>query len=229
MKHILLPIAMLANLAMANPIIERAPELVERASTSISELATVSLLNREPAKYNPHLTNQKTPNPQFDDIPANPVPSLSPIPDPYHDLGLVFVYNMQGTHSGVRPHSPPNYLANGPATTWPGTVFFTNINTNATSFDVDSFYFGCLVVTNPLLSTACGISAAAYATGSGVNVGSKSFAFKPDSSTSATMVKANFGGVFNGLEQVALTLTSSAAAVNSTILVIDDIKYVVHV
>lgn len=52
MKHVLLPIAVVANLAMTTPIIERAPELVERTSGAISELATVSELNCAPANYN---------------------------------------------------------------------------------------------------------------------------------------------------------------------------------
>ena len=136
---------------------------------------------------------------------------------------------MQGTLSGVRPHSPPNYAANGPATEWPGTVIFTNINTNATSFDLQSFYFGCLVATDTLLSTACGFTAGAYATGSGLHVGETSFEYKPGSLTNATMMEASFGSDFSGLEEVALTLTSSAATVENTILVIDSIKYVVHV
>ena len=136
---------------------------------------------------------------------------------------------MRGTLSGVRPQSPPNYAANGPATDWPGEVIFTNIKTNATSFDFHSFYYGCLVATNTLLSTACAFTAGAYAAGSGVQVGSTSFAYQPGSSTNAAMMKASFGSTFNGLEEVALTLTSSAATVANTILVIDSISYVVHV
>lgn len=48
MKHVLLPIAVVANLAMTTPIVERAPELLERTSGSISELATLSELNGRP-------------------------------------------------------------------------------------------------------------------------------------------------------------------------------------
>lgn len=136
---------------------------------------------------------------------------------------------MQGTLSGVRPQSPPNYAANGPATDFPGNVIFTNINTNAKSFDLHSFYYGCLVATDTLLSTACALTAGAYATGSGDHVGSRSFEYNPGSLTNATMMEASFGSTFSGLEEVALTLTSSAATVNNTILVIDSIKYVVHI
>lgn len=136
---------------------------------------------------------------------------------------------MQGTLTGVRPHSPPNYAANGPSTEWPGIIFFTNINTNATSFDVRSFYFGCLVAADTLLATACAIKVSAYQSGSGIDLGSTSFEFSPKSLTNATMVKASFGGLFKGLEQVVLNLTESAATVADTLLVVDSIEYVVHV
>ena len=86
-----------------------------------------------------------------------------------------------------------------------------------------------MVATDTLLSTACAITAGAYATGSGVHVGSQSFKYKPGSLYNATMVEASFGSIFEGLEEVALTLTSSAATVENTILLIDSIKYVVHV
>ena len=174
--------------------------------------------------------------PQFDDLTPNPVPSLNSVPVPYHNLNFSsFIFRAAGTDgiaAGVVPESAPNYAANGAVSrTRDPTPMFTIQGTNATSFDLGSFYYGCLTTTeteNVQVSTACTFTVAGSKAGRGAQVGPTSFTFSPSSLTNAEMMEAAFGGAYRGLEEVTLALTSSSATVALTVLLADSVQYVVH-
>lgn len=209
MKYTLFLIAA-ANLAVTQPITESAFELVGRNPVSLSELAA------------------------FDDLTSNPVPALNLVPVPYHNLNFSsFGFQAAGTDgiaAGVVPESAPNYAANGPLSPT-RTPMFTTQGTNATSFDLETFDYGCLVATeteNAHASTDCTFTVTGFKASNGAKVGPTSFQFSPNSLTSATMMEATFGGAYSGLKEVTLALTSSPATVALTVLLVDSVKYVVH-
>ena len=108
---------------------------------------------------------------------------------------------------------------------------FTTQGTNATSFDLESFYLGCLVATetsNAQVATACTVTVTGVKASGGAKVGPTSFTFSPDSLTNVTMVEAGFGSAYWGLKEATLAVTKSAATPALTVLLVDEVKYIVH-
>lgn len=172
---------------------------------------------------------------QFDELTPGAVPVLNTVPVPYHNLNFSSLnYQAAGTDGiapGVVPASEPNYAANGPLVA-SRTPMFTIQGTNATSFDLESFDYGCLVsdeTENVQVSTACTFTVTGVKASGGATVGPTSFTFSPDSLTDAAMMEATFGSTWSGLEEATLALTSSPVTVALTVLLADSIKYVVHV
>ena len=79
------------------------------------------------------------------------------------------------------------------------------------------------------LSTACRFSVTGFKASNGKKIGSPvSFSYSPTSETNATMMEAKFGSAYSGLKEAVLMLTESPVTINLTVLVVDSVKYVVH-
>ena len=181
------------------------------------------------------LTGSRLHNKQFDNLTASPVPVLNTLTVPYDNLNFSsFVFQSAGTAglaAGVVPESKPNYIANGPLS--PNRIpTFSIQGTGAASFDLQSFYYGCLDSTesaNVQLSTKCTFTVTGFKASNGKAVGPPvSFSYTPGSETEAVMMKASFGSQYVGLKEARLALTASPVTVNLTVLVVDDVKYIVH-
>ena len=79
------------------------------------------------------------------------------------------------------------------------------------------------------LATKCTFAVTGVKASNGKAVGPPvSFSYAPSSETEAGMMKASFGSQYGGLKEARLALTASPVTVNLTVLVVDDVKYVVH-
>ena len=162
------------------------------------------------------------------------MPNLDEVPVPYQNLNFTH-FNFQeagtaGIAPGVVPQSAPNYAANGPLDP-SHTPMFTIQGTNATSFDLESFYYGCLTpagTSNVQLSSNCTFRATGFKASNGAKVGPASLKFTASSLTNAKMMEATFGGTFSGLKQVTLALTSSPIGSTLPVLLVDSVKYIVY-
>ena len=141
------------------------------------------------------------------------------IPLGYHNLNFSnFIVQPAGTAGlakGVVPHSGNQYAANGPLS--PGRPAFSVHGTNATSFDLKQFWYGCL------LATEAGSKA-----GNGAQVGPSSFSFVPSSLTAAEMMLAMFGSAWTALKEARILVTASGATVPLNVFLADDVSYTVH-
>ena len=163
------------------------------------------------------------------------MPVLDRVPVPYQNLNFSsFNFQEAGTAGiapGVVPQSAPNYAANGPLAP-SRTPMFTIQGTNTTSFDLESFFYGCLApteVSNVQVSTNCTFTATALKASNGAKVGPVSLTFAASSLTNAAMMEATFGITYSGLKEVTLALTSSPIGTALPVLLVDSVKYVAHV
>ena len=163
------------------------------------------------------------------------MPVLDTVPVPYQNLNFSsFNFQEAGTAGiapGVVPQSAPNYAANGPLDP-SRTPMFTIQGTNTTSFDLESFYYGCLApteVSNVQVSTNCTFTATGFKASNGAKVAPVSLTFAASSLTNAAMMEATFGITYSGLKEVTLALTSSPIGTALPVLLVDSVKYVAHV
>ena len=161
--------------------------------------------------------------PLFDHLTPGPVVAANTVPVPYDGLNFTsFIYQNAGTvglAQGVVPNSGAIYIANGPLgpTRTPGLSIK---GTTTKSFDLQSFFYGCLIATETgqaQLATSCTFSVSGVLAGSGKAVAPVSFAFKPSSLTAAAMLEAKFDSAFSGLQSATVTVTSSGATVRHEI------------
>ncbi|KAI4188453.1 MAG: hypothetical protein L6R41_002132 [Letrouitia leprolyta] len=170
----------------------------------------------------------------FNNLTPSPIVAANTVPVPYLGLNFTsFIYQnagIAGLAKGVVPQSGKIYIANGLLS--PNRTPRLSIKgTNTRNFDLLSFYYGCLLVTENAqvqASKACTFEISGVKAPSGQSVGPNSFKYTPGSLTAATMEKATFDSTFVGLQSVSVKLTIPDAEVPLTVFLSDTFQYVLR-
>ncbi|KAK3080523.1 hypothetical protein LTS18_000557 [Coniosporium uncinatum] len=169
----------------------------------------------------------------FDDL-TNPTPLTSTTEiNQYKKLDYSgFVLGTLGaagiTAAGIVPQSSPNvalFAAN--TMVLYGTPTLSTSGTSSKAFDLNSFYFGCVVAseeTAASLPAACTINIKGYNL-SGKQVQSQSFSFQPNGLVQSQMVKAKVNN-WKALSRVEFAIQGTVASTTLAAL-FDNFNYVV--
>ena len=132
----------------------------------------------------------------------------------------------------------PAHSANNTALSVGGGSFTTIFNgSNTFSFDLYSVFLGCISPggPGPVVPIACTVAFEGVKNvGCEVIMVSQLVSFDPGNETgsgnvSASMTKGVFTSIFNGLNYVNLTITSSGTSLSETVLLIDDVVYTAYI
>ncbi|KAI5362756.1 hypothetical protein Slin14017_G064370 [Septoria linicola] len=182
----------------------------------------------------------------FDDLTGIPGSIVNDIPTPYKGLDYVgigfttVISTGTGLQPGISPHSGLNYAAINLLTQQQGTPTLTTYypGSNIDSFDLESFYFGCVVqlaTGAAAVPTACNVQITGYkgsdnSVSNAKQVCSQQFQYNPTTAI-ATVEQAFSGPVSKNCKNldfaiVTFSLEGGSAALQSLgALVLDDIKY----
>ena len=141
---------------------------------------------------------------------------------PYKGLNYSsFIYQNPGTlglAQGVIPNTQPIYIAsNGPLSPYRTPALSTK-GTSTKSFDLISFYYGCLTTTETSqgqVATSCTFSISGVKASTGAAVAPVAFRFTPTLGVllGSPMQKATLPSTFTGLRSATIQLLSSGILV----------------
>ncbi|KAL2047815.1 hypothetical protein ABVK25_011316 [Lepraria finkii] len=153
---------------------------------------------------------------------------------PYDHLSyfnLTVSHGGHGAHArGLIPHTKPNYAIAGPYPSPYITAPKINISgTKTTSFDLTSFWAGCLVANNTqsgYAATSCKFTVDCLTPGGFGHEGPFLYTYTPNSATAAAMTQ--FSPDFITCTQADFSVFTSAAGPANTLFVIDSVEYTVR-
>lgn len=130
--------------------------------------------------------------------------------------------------SGVTPHSPAqcaDYNSRTQQFEGPPTITTQYSGSVTSTFDFDSFYYGCVLATSETLASLP-ISCTVTVVGSKASkeVARQTFTFNPGTAAvTAPMVKAQLSSQFKGVDTVSFSTVYSIAGNGATLM--DNLKY----